>query len=106
MSDRSIPQLALEVVDAGIDLVKAELDVARAKASKSMAKAAVGGAFLAFAAIIGLIGLIFLVIALFHALDSTMAPGLAALVTALIVFVVAGILAAVGIGRLRRTDDA
>ena len=106
MSDRSIPQLALEVVDAGLDLVKAELDLAKTSASKAIAKAAVGIAFLALAGLFALIGLVFVVLAVYNALNSTMSPGLAALVTALIVFVVAGVIAALGISRMRGEKNA
>ena len=104
MSDRSIPQLTMEVVDAGLEYVKSEAALVQRNVSKTVAQKGAGVGLLLGAAMIALIGLVFLVIALFHALDSFLSPSVAALLTALAVFIVAGIVGFLGVGRLRGGD--
>ena len=106
MSRRSIPELAVEVVDAGLELVKTEIAIAREDLAKAVAAKAVGIALLLGAGLIGLIALVFLSVALFHALDASMSTPLAALVTALVILALAGVLAVVGLGRLKGEPDA
>lgn len=106
MSDRSIPQLALEVVDAGLELVRTEVAIVREDVRRTVAARAAGVGLLAGAGVIGLLALVFLVLALFYALDATLSSAVAALLTALIVLVVAGVLASVGVRRLRGGPNA
>ena len=101
MSKRSIPELTLEVVDAGLDLVRTEVAIVREDIARTVAARATGVGLLLGAAIVGLIALVFLTVALFYGLASVMANGWAALVTALVVLALAGLLAALGVGRLR-----
>lgn len=106
MSRRSIPELTVEVVDAGLELLKTEVAIAREDFTKAMAAKAVGIALLLGAALIGLVALVYLTIALYHALNAVMSTPLAAFVTALIILALAGVLAVVGLGRLKGEPDA
>lgn len=101
MSKRSIPELTLEVVDAGLELVRTEVAIVREDITRTVAARAAGVGLLLGAAVVGLIALVFLTLALFYGLASVMASGWAALVTALAILALAGLLAGLGIGRLR-----
>ena len=106
MSERTVPQLVLEVVDSSLELVKSELAIARASISRAVAGKALGIAALTGALFIALLAVIFLVLALYFLFASFMGQALAALITGLIILVVSGLLAALGLRKMRGEPDA
>ena len=93
---------AKQVADHAKQLVSLEVELASVELKRKVANLGAGAALMAVGAVLALYGLGFLLATAAAGLDAVMPRWLALLVVALVLLVLAGTLAAVGIGRLKR----
>ena len=84
------------------DLVRSEIELAKAEVSGSAKKAGVGGGLLAGAAVFGLYALLFFFVFLGALLSLWLQPWAAWLIVFVILLVIAGILALIGVANLKK----
>lgn len=102
VDQRSVPELLAEALNQFSKLFSNEMQLAKAEMSAKVTQAVMGAAFLAIAAIMAIPVLVLLLMALAAALISLgwSAPA-SYLVAAAVGFVISGILAAVGMNRMK-----
>lgn len=96
----TLPQLVARLTADARELAQAEIGLARAKVSDSIARYRNAAIFFAIAGVLSLAALIALLVGLIETLATLVGPGFATLIVVGVVFVIAGILAVVGKGRL------
>lgn len=104
VSDRSVGELLGRVTTDLSTLMRQEVALAKVELKEEAQKAGKAGGLLGGAAAVGYLVLVFLSLALMFALDNAMGIGWAALLTAVILGIVAAVLFAVGRGRLKQVN--
>jgi hypothetical protein len=99
---RSIGALVSDISQDLTTLVRQEVELAKAEARESATRAGKGAGLLAGAGVAGQLALVFLSVALWWALGEQIGRGWSGLVVALVWAVIAGVLAMVGRGQLKR----
>lgn len=99
---RSLGQLVSDLSEQAARLVRAEIDLAKAELAEKAKQAGIGGGLLAVAGLLALYGLGAAIATVIIALSNAVAPWLAALIVTVAIFLVVGILALVGVRRLKR----
>lgn len=106
--DRSLGEIASDVLDNASTLIRQEVELAKVELSQSASRAGKGVGMLAGAGVAALLGLVALTLALWWGLailigsDTDPALGWSGLIVMVIWFVIAAILAAVGRGELTK----
>ena len=101
---RSVGELLGEVTSDLSKLMRQEVALAKVELKEEAAKAGKAGGLLGGAGAVGYLVLVFLSLALMFALDDAMGIGWAALLTAAILGIVAGILFVLGRSRLEQVN--
>lgn len=102
LAQKSVSELVSEALQQFSWLVRSEVDLLRAEVSEKAGQAMRGGTMLGLAAAFALPSLTVLMLALAAFLvEMGLAASLSCLITAVVGLVIAGVLARVGIGRLR-----
>ncbi len=100
--ERSLGQLVSDLSEQGARLVRAEIDLAKAEVTAKAKQAGIGAGFLAAAGVLALYAFGTGLAAAILGLANVVAPWLSALIVTLVLLLVTGILAFVGVRRLRR----
>jgi hypothetical protein len=98
----SVGELFGEISRDVSTLIRQEVELAKAEAKQSAAKVGTGAGMLGGAGVAGHFVLLFLSISLWWALGDSMGHGWSALIVALIWAIIAGILAVMGRGQLKK----
>jgi uncharacterized membrane protein YqjE len=101
---RSVGDLLGEVTSDLSKLMRQEVSLAKVELKEEAAKAGKAGGLLGGAGAVGYLVLIFLSLALMFALDNAMGIGWAALLTAVLLGIVAGILFVLGRSKLKQVN--
>jgi uncharacterized membrane protein YqjE len=104
--DRSLGEIVGDVANDLSTLVRQELDLAKSEVKQEATRAGKGAGMLAGAGVAGHLGLVFVSLALMFLLDDWMPLELAALITAVVWLLVAGVLAMRGKTTLKETNPA
>lgn len=104
VEDQSVGDLLGKVTTDLSALMRQEVALAKVELKEEAAKAGKAGGMLAGAGAVGYLVLVFLALALMFALDSVMPTGWAALITAAVLGLVAGVLFVLGRTRLKQVD--
>lgn len=99
--EKPIGELLKQLSEETTLLVKQELDLAKAEMTQKGKAAGVGAGLLGGAGVTALVGLIALMLTVLFLLDTAMATWLAALITTVLFFAVAGVEALIGKNRLQ-----
>ncbi|HEY0216350.1 MAG TPA: phage holin family protein [Cellulomonas sp.] len=99
---QSIGQLISRLSEQGARLVRAEIDLAKAELAAKAKAAGIGAGLLAGAAFIGFFAFAVAVTTAILGLAEAVAPWLAALIVLVLLLVIAGVLAFVGIKKLQQ----
>jgi len=102
--DRSLGQIVSDVSNDLTTLIKQEMDLAKVEMKQEVAKAGKGAGLLGGAGLAGYLVLLFLTFALMFLLDNWMPIELAALITAVVWGVIAGVLALTGKKALKESN--
>jgi uncharacterized membrane protein YqjE len=92
VADRSVGELLGKVTTDLSTLMRKEVELAKVEIKEEAAKAGKAGGMLAGAGAVGYLVLVFLALALMFALDSFMPTGWAALITAVVLGIIAAVL--------------
>lgn len=101
-SDGGVGAAAKRVADHARQLASLHAELATIELKRKGAALGIGAALLAGAALFGLFGLGFLFATIAAALATVLATWLALLLTTALLFLLAGVLAAIGIGRFKK----
>ena len=102
LAQKSVAELVSEALQQFSSLVRSEVGLLRAEVSDKAKQALRGGAMLGIAAVVAVPSLAILMLALAAFLvEMGLAASLSCLITAVVGFVIAGVLAKVGLSRLR-----
>lgn len=104
VENRSVGELLGEVTGDLSKLMRQEVALAKVEIKEEAVKAGKASGLLGGAGAVGYLVLVFLSLALMFALDNVMGVGWAALVTAAILGVIAGILFVLGRGKLKQVN--
>ena len=104
MEGRSVGELLSEVTGDLSKLMRQEVALAKVELKEEAAKAGKAGGLLGGAGAVGYLVLVFVSLALMFALDEVMPMGWAALLTAVILGIVAAVLFVVGRNRLKQVN--
>jgi uncharacterized membrane protein YqjE len=104
--DRSLGEIVGDVASDLSTLVRQELDLAKTEMKQEATRAGKGAGMLAGAGVAGHLVLLFISLALMFLLDNWMTLELAAVITAVLWLIVAGILAMNGKKKLEKTNPA
>lgn len=104
--DPSVPQLLTQLSEQTQRLVRNELALAKIEMAEKAKHAGIGAGLFSAAGVLGLFGLGTLIATAILALDLVMPAWLAALVVAVLIFVVAGVAALVGKRRVQQATPA
>ena len=104
MEDRSVGDLLSEVTGDLSKLMRQEVALAKVELKEEATKAGKAGGLLGGAGAVGYLVLVFVSLALMFALDEVMPMGWAALLTAVILGVIAAILFVVGRKKLKQVN--
>ncbi|MDQ3991329.1 MAG: YihY/virulence factor BrkB family protein [Actinomycetota bacterium] len=100
--EKSTIELVRSIAGDTATLVRKEVQLAKEELMAELSARVKGAVMLAIAGVFGLLALGFLGAMLAHALDNVMAPWLSRLIVTAVYLAVAGIVAAVGLGRMKR----
>ena len=100
-ASRSLGQLVSDLSEQGARLVRAEIDLAKAEVSAKAQEIGIGVGLLAFAGFLGVNAFTVGLAAAVLGLSTVVAPWLAALIVMGALLLIAGILVAIGVGRLK-----
>ena len=101
---RSVGELLSEVTTDLSRLMRQEVALAKVELKEEAAKAGKAGGMLGGAGAVGYLVLVFLSLALMFALDAVMPIGWAALITAVVLGIIAAVLYVVGRNRLKQVN--
>ncbi len=104
--EESVGDLVKELIQDVADLVRAEIRLGREEIKEDAARIGAGVAFAAVGGMVAFVGFICLVFAAIYALGTLVGTALAALIVGVVVLIVGGIVALVGIGRVRSANPA
>ncbi|MGI8438958.1 MAG: phage holin family protein, partial [Thermoleophilaceae bacterium] len=96
LNDESASELVRKLADQTSTLVRQELAIARAELSEKVKFWGLGGGLFGVAALLALFALIVLIATAILALAEAVAPWLAALIVAVVLLLIAGVLGLVG----------
>ncbi len=99
---RSLGQLVSDLSEQAGRLVRAEIDLAKAELAEKAKQAGIGGGLLIGAGVLAMYGAGAAVATVILALSNAVAPWLAALIVTVAIFLVVGVLALLGVRRLKR----
>lgn len=103
MAEPTVSELLRDLGDSSRELIKKEIRLAKAEVMESVTVARTGAVWLAVALVPALMALVSLPIALIFALNKMLQPWAAALIASGILLVLAGILALIGVKKLKKT---
>jgi uncharacterized membrane protein YqjE len=104
VEDRSVGELLGKVTTDLSTLMRQEVALAKVELKEEAAKTGKAGGMLAGAGLVGYLVLVFLALALTYALDSVMPAGWAALITAAVLGLIAGVLFVIGRKKLQEVN--
>jgi uncharacterized membrane protein YqjE len=104
--EQSVSDLVKGLIQDVADLIRAEVRLARQEIGEDASRIGGGVAFAAAGGAVAFVGLICLVFAAILALGTLIGTAFAAAIVGVVVLVVGGILALVGIGRVRSSNPA
>ena len=99
---RSLGQLVSDLSEQAARLVRAEIDLAKAELAEKAKQAGIGGGLLIAAGFLALYGFGAAIATAIIGLSNAVAPWLAALIVTVAIFLVVGLLALLGVRRLKR----
>lgn len=100
IDELGLPQLVVQLVDDAKDVARAEIAVVKAKAGERIGAYKGAAIFLGAAAVLALEAFGALLVGIILTLATKVGPGFATLIVVGAVFVIAGVLAWIGVGRL------
>jgi VIT1/CCC1 family predicted Fe2+/Mn2+ transporter len=100
--DRSVAQVLQDIVHNIQDIVRAEVRLAKTEVREEVVKAKTAGVFIGAGAVSVLFSALFLLFAIVYGLSHVVADWAAALIVALALAIVAGVLLSLGVGRFSR----
>ena len=104
VENQTVGELLGRVTSDLSTLMRQEVELAKVELKEEASKAGKAGGMLAGAGAIGYLVLVFLALALMFALDSVMPTGWAALITAVILGIIAGVLFVMGKKRMAQVN--
>lgn len=104
VEDRSVGELLGKVTSDLSTLMRQEVALAKVEMKEEAAKAGKAGGMLAGAGAVGYLVLVFLALTLMFALDAVMPMGWAALITAVVLGIIAGVLFVLGRNKLKQVN--
>lgn len=99
---RSLGQLVSDLSEQAGRLVRAEIDLAKAELAEKAKQAGIGGGLLTAAGLLAFYGVGAAIATAIIGLSNAVAPWLAALIITVAIFLLVGVLALVGVRRLKR----
>jgi uncharacterized membrane protein YqjE len=100
-TERSLSTLLSDLAGETVELFRQELTLFKTELQEKASRAGIGAAALAAAALIAFSGWLFLLLAAVYALAIVVPPWAAALIVAVLVLAIAGVLALIGKSRMR-----
>ena len=104
--DRPVADILQDIIRNGEDMVRAEVRLAKSEMREEFARVRSAGVFLGIGTLGGVFSIFFLLLAIVFALSNRLPNWAAALIVALALAVIGGILVGAGAKRLRRLRSA